>query len=213
MAKAMLHDRDMPYFLWVEVAHTAVYILNRCPTKALGNTTPFEAYSGRKPGIAYLKIFGSLCYVHVPTETRQKLDAKSVKGVFVGYATCEKGYRIFDPCTKNLILSRDVVFDESMTWNWKENSQNSVAATYIQDQPENVVGVNSYELSETEESFLSSSSPSYTEEQEICTPESAKISETYDHSPLKWRNLNDVLAQCNSCILEPERYADVAQDE
>ncbi|KAB2626386.1 retrovirus-related Pol polyprotein from transposon TNT 1-94 [Pyrus ussuriensis x Pyrus communis] len=209
----MLHDRDMPYFLWAEAVHTAVYILNRCPTKALGNTTPFEAYSGRKLGIAHLRIFGSLCYVHVPTETRQKLDAKSVKGVFVGYATCEKGYRILDPCTNKLILSRDVVFDESMTWNWKENSQSSTAATYIQDQPENVVGVNSYEMSAIEESSLSPSSSSHAQEQESCTSESAQIPETYDHSPLKWRNLNDVLAQCNSCILEPERYTDATQDK
>ncbi|KAM1699812.1 hypothetical protein ACFX2K_031115 [Malus domestica] len=213
MAKTMLHDRGVPYVLWAEAVHTAVYILNRCPTKALGNTTSFEAYSGRKPGIAHLKIFGSLCYVHVPTETRQKLDAKSVKGVFVGYATCEKGYRIFDPCTNKLILSRDVVFDESMTWNWKENPQSSAAATYIQDQPGNVVGVNSYEISVIEGSSLSPSSPSHAQEQESCTPESAKLSEAYDHTPLKWRNLDDIFAQCNMCVMEPKRYAEAAQDE
>ena len=127
MAKAMLHEKNMPYSLWAEAVHTAVYLLNRSPTKALENITSFEAYSGRKPGIGHLKVFGSLCYVHVPTETRQKLDAKSVKGVFVGYAVCEKGYRVFDPFTKKLVLSRDVVFDESMTWNWK-------AQTDTQDQ-------------------------------------------------------------------------------
>ena len=55
MAKSMLHEKGMPYFLWAEAVHTAVYLLNRCPTKALNNITPFEAYSGRKPGIAHLK--------------------------------------------------------------------------------------------------------------------------------------------------------------
>ncbi|KAB2608123.1 retrovirus-related Pol polyprotein from transposon TNT 1-94 [Pyrus ussuriensis x Pyrus communis] len=105
-----------------------------------------------------------------------------------------KFFIIFDPCTNKLILSRDVVFDESMTWNWKENSQNSA-------------------MSAIEECSLSPSSSSHAQEQESCTPESAQIPETYDHSPLKWRNLNDVLAQCNSCILEPESYADAAQDK
>ncbi|BBG99166.1 transposable element gene [Prunus dulcis] len=71
-----------------------------CPTKALNNITPFEAYSGRKPRIAHLKVFGSLCYVHVPVDRRHKLEPKSFKGVFVGYATCEKGYRVFDPLSK-----------------------------------------------------------------------------------------------------------------
>ncbi|BBH07811.1 hypothetical protein Prudu_019845 [Prunus dulcis] len=80
MAKSMLHEKKMPYFLWAEAVHTSVYILNRCPTKALNNITPFQAYSGRKPGIAHLKVFGSLCYVHIPVERRHKLEPKSFKG-------------------------------------------------------------------------------------------------------------------------------------
>lgn len=112
MAKSMLHDKGIPCYLWVEAVHTTVYILNRCPKKSLDNITPFDAYCGRKPCIAHLRIFGSKCYVHVPTELRHKLESKSTKRVFAGYATCEKGYRIFDPNSKKLILSRDVVFDE-----------------------------------------------------------------------------------------------------
>ncbi|CAL8992477.1 unnamed protein product [Prunus brigantina] len=128
MAKSTLHDRRMPYYLWAEAIHIAVYILNRCPTKSLNNITPFEAYSGRKPGIAHLSIFGSLCYVHVPSEPRHKLEPKSVKGVFVGYATCEKGYIIFDPISKKLFLSRDIIFDDEASWNWKENYEQYVAS-------------------------------------------------------------------------------------
>lgn len=97
MAKSMLHDKGMPYYLWAEVEHIVVYILNRCPTKSLDNITSFEGYSGRKPGIAHLKVFGSLCYVHIPYELKHKLKAKSTKCVFIRYATCEEGYKIFDP--------------------------------------------------------------------------------------------------------------------
>ncbi|CAL8152332.1 unnamed protein product [Prunus armeniaca] len=96
----------------VERKNKTVVEMAKCPNKALNNVTPFEAYSGRKPGITHLKVFDSLCYVHVPNELRHKLELKSVKGVFVGYATCEKGYRIFDPISKKLTLSRDVTFDE-----------------------------------------------------------------------------------------------------
>ncbi|KAM1636747.1 hypothetical protein ACFX2K_014783 [Malus domestica] len=126
MAKAMLHDKGLPYYLWAEYVHIDVYILNRCPTKALGDITHFEAFSDRKLGIAHFKIFGCLCYVHISSELRQKLDAKSVKGIFVGYATCEKGYRVYDLFTKKLILSRDVVFDENAAWEWKKVSENYV---------------------------------------------------------------------------------------
>ncbi|XP_008231555.1 PREDICTED: uncharacterized protein LOC103330726 [Prunus mume] len=56
-------------------------------------------------------------------EHRHNLEPKSFKGVFVGYATCEKGYRVFDPLSTKLFLSRDIVFDEEAAWNWEENSE------------------------------------------------------------------------------------------
>ncbi|KAM2668351.1 hypothetical protein EV2_019953 [Malus domestica] len=83
--------------------------------------TPFEAYSGRKPEIAHLKVSGSIFYVHVPLNLRHKLECKSPKCIFVGYDTSEKRYRVFDPITKKTILSRDVVFDENGSWNWEAN--------------------------------------------------------------------------------------------
>ncbi|BBG96481.1 transposable element gene [Prunus dulcis] len=206
MAKAMLHEKNMPYSLWAEAVHTAVYLLNRSPTKALENITLFEAYSGRKPGIGHLKVFGSLCYVHVPTETRQKLDAKSVKGVFVGYAVCEKGYRVFDPFTKKLVLSRDVVFDESMTWNWK-------AQTDTQDQSKTEIDFSLHEVTEVDNNCASPCSSPQAEEQERNIHDTAEITKPYDHTPVKWRSINDILAQCNLCIVEPEKYEEAAQDQ
>lgn len=163
MAKAMLHEKNMPYSLWAKVVHIAVYLLNRSPTKALENITPFEAYSGKKPGIGHLKVFGSLCYVHVPTETRQKLDAKSVKRVFVGYAVCEKGYRVFDPFTKKLILPRDVVFDESMTWYWKAQIEIPTAVTNTQDQSKTEIDSSLHEVTEVDNNCASPYSSSQAE--------------------------------------------------
>ena len=58
MARSMLHEKGMPYHFWGEVVNTAVYLLNRCPTKAVENLTPFEAYSGRKPSVKHLRVFG-----------------------------------------------------------------------------------------------------------------------------------------------------------
>ena len=62
MAKCMLLEKGIPFEFWAEVVNTAVYIFNRCPTKALNKKTHFEAYSGRKPGVKHLRVFGSLCY-------------------------------------------------------------------------------------------------------------------------------------------------------
>ncbi|KAI5343342.1 hypothetical protein L3X38_011218 [Prunus dulcis] len=212
MAKSMLHEKGMPYSLWTEAVHTAVYLLNRCPTKALNNITPFEAYSGRKPGIAHLKVFGSLCFVHVPTELRHKLEPKSTKGVFVGYATCEKGYRVFDPVSNKLLLSRDVTFDEENAWLWTDKND-SVMTTYS---IENQVDL---DLKSDSSNENSTGTPQTLDMQESTSLTPGDISseerrtQAYDHTPLKWRRLDDVLAQCNLCIMEPEKYADAAQDE
>ncbi|CAL8157373.1 unnamed protein product [Prunus armeniaca] len=112
MAKCMMFEKSMPLEFWAEAVNTVVYILNRCPTKALDKKTPFEAYSGRKPGLKHLRVFGSLCYAHVPNQHRQKLDLASKRYVFLGYGSCEKGYRLYNITTGKVIISRDVVFNE-----------------------------------------------------------------------------------------------------
>ncbi|CAL9026795.1 unnamed protein product [Prunus brigantina] len=212
MAKAMLHEKGLPYYLWAEAVHTAVYLLNRCPTKALRDKTPFEAYSTRKPGVAHLKVFGSVCFVHKPEENRQKLDAKNTRGVFVGYATCEKGYRVFDPVTRKLILSRDVVFDEGATWNWKEAAENSVIMVNEEEQPRNSqVEVFETPTGNRNSGFRPIELGSY--EGSSRASSSLEASQNFDHTPLKWRKLDDILAQCNLCTIEPEKFDEAVKDE
>lgn len=83
----MLKEKQMPHYFWGEAASTATYLLNRCPTKRLGNTTPYEKWSSKKPDVKHLRIFGSLCYRHVPEQLRRKLDDRAQAMVLVGYHT------------------------------------------------------------------------------------------------------------------------------
>ncbi|KAK4399641.1 Retrovirus-related Pol polyprotein from transposon TNT 1-94 [Sesamum angolense] len=119
MARSMLQEKHLPKAFWAEAVYTAVYLLNRCPTKAVQNMTPIEAWSGKKPSAKHLRVFGSICYVHIPTEKRHKLEEKTEKGIFLG-TTQSKGYRIYNLKTKKLIINRDVEFDEDAMWNWDE---------------------------------------------------------------------------------------------
>ncbi|XP_024164205.1 uncharacterized protein LOC112171226 [Rosa chinensis] len=43
MAKSMLHEKGLPYVFWGEAVNTTVYLMNRCPTKAVKDLTPFES--------------------------------------------------------------------------------------------------------------------------------------------------------------------------
>jgi transposase InsO family protein len=121
MARCLLHEKELPKKFWAEAANTAVFLLNRLPTKALQKKTPFEAWYGYKPELLNLKIFGCLCFSYIPKVKRDKLDKKAEPGIFVGYSLISKAYRIYLPHNGKVIVSRDVKFLELDSWNWEDN--------------------------------------------------------------------------------------------
>lgn len=90
------------------------------PPFVVQNMTPVEAWSGRKPAVDHFKIFGCIAYAHVPDEKMKKLDDNSEKCVFLGVSEHSKAYKLFNPFTKKIVISCDVVFDEESMWNWTE---------------------------------------------------------------------------------------------
>ncbi|WVZ85487.1 LOW QUALITY PROTEIN: hypothetical protein U9M48_032409 [Paspalum notatum var. saurae] len=116
MARSMLKAKNLPNSFWAEAVATVVYLLNHSPTKAVWNRTPYEAWYGSKPDVRHLKVFGCIAYAHINSEKRQKLDDKSEKCIFIGYSEQTKGYRVYNPITKRLFVSRDVIFDENAFW-------------------------------------------------------------------------------------------------
>jgi hypothetical protein len=117
MAQALLKQRGMPVVFWGEAVVTAIYILNRSPTKALNGRTSYEAWHGRKPAVSHLRVFGCLAFGkelgHIG-----KLDDRSTSGVSIGYAEGSKAYHILDPGTQRVCTMHDVVFDEWRGWIW-----------------------------------------------------------------------------------------------
>ncbi|RVX02815.1 Retrovirus-related Pol polyprotein from transposon TNT 1-94 [Vitis vinifera] len=121
MTRCMLHEKELPKKLWAEAANTAVFLLNRLPTRVLQKKTPFEAWFGYKPDLKNLRTFGCLCFSYVPQVKRDKLDKKAEPGVFIGYSNSSKAYRIFQPQNGKILVSRDVKFMEDRQWNWEES--------------------------------------------------------------------------------------------
>ena len=68
--------------------------------------------------MSHLRVFG--CTTYALVNLRVKLDDKSVKCVFVGYAPQSKAYRLYNPLTGKIIISRSLIFNEDARWNWKE---------------------------------------------------------------------------------------------
>ena len=91
--KTMIHDQDLPMHLWDESARTVVYVQNRLSHSALEFKTPEEMYTGKKPEVSHLKVFGCPVYVHIPKEKRTKLDPSGKKGIFIGYCEVSKSFQ------------------------------------------------------------------------------------------------------------------------
>lgn len=104
-------ESGIPKYLWDEALKCSVYEINRTPSKAIPKgLTPAYIRHGHSD-LEKLRIFGCRAWVTIlPKGT--KLDARSTRGVIVGY--CGGGYRIWIPDENKIIKSRDIRFDESI---------------------------------------------------------------------------------------------------
>ena len=75
---------------------------------------PYEAWTGVKPNLKHVKVFGCKAFVHVPRKHSKKLGDRSKEYVFVGYDEEKKGYRLLDlKYPKNIFVERSVAFNEN----------------------------------------------------------------------------------------------------
>lgn len=111
-ARTMIHAKNLPLSLWAEAVNTAIYVLNRTTSSRNSNATPYEIWVGKKPSLSHLRMFESEAYLHINKQFRQKFDPKAKKVLLVGYQGDSANYRLYDPKTRSVSVSRDVVFNE-----------------------------------------------------------------------------------------------------
>ena len=108
--RAMLHDSDLPKFLWAEATAHAVYLKNRTWTRTIGDTTPFELLNRQKPNVGGLHPWG--CKVRVHDTAGSKLDGRSSIGRWMGFdAETKDGHRIYWPERRTVTVERSVRFN------------------------------------------------------------------------------------------------------
>ena len=93
--------------------NTAVYLINRTPCKGLKELVPVEAWSGKKPNLSHLKVFGCSAITHIPKQKRKKFDSKGKEVTFVGYTDHNQTYRFYDHKKDIVFKSRGAVFMEN----------------------------------------------------------------------------------------------------
>ena len=109
MVRSMMTRATLPIYFWGYALETAAHILNLVPTKKV-ETTPHEMWTGNKPSLAHIKVWG--CEVFVGRENQDKLHDKSEKCLFIGYPQKSFGYVFYRPKENTVFVARRGIFQE-----------------------------------------------------------------------------------------------------
>lgn len=142
-SRCMLFDSQLCKKIWAEAVMTAAYIINRSPCRMIDGKSPEEAWTGRKPNLQRLRVYGYKCQVHVPKQKRHKFDSKSEECIFLGYSSESEAYRLYNPITRKILISRDVIFFENMPLLGQVNIKTNNLTNYFDMLPEAIVPADS----------------------------------------------------------------------
>lgn len=105
----------LPRNLWGEAMAMQTHVKNRLPHSNFKNITPFEVYTGHKPTIGHLRIFGEKAYYFIWAEKRKpgtKLEPRAEEGRICGYGNSKDEYGVYIPCRRQVVRSRYVWFEK-----------------------------------------------------------------------------------------------------
>lgn len=121
MARSFLKEKKLSLMFWGEAVRHSIYVLNRLPTSAVSGVTSYEAWSGSKPNIGHIRVFGCLAHMKLPSVHTTKLSDRSKLVVNLSKEPGTKAYRLYDPEIQLVHVSRDVIFEEDKSWPWDSN--------------------------------------------------------------------------------------------
>jgi FtsZ-interacting cell division protein YlmF len=114
MARSMMNEKNIGQTYWVEEIHTAVHVLNKAHLRPQSDKTPYELLFGRPASIKHFRVFGSKCYIKNNDENLKKYDDRADEGIFLAYATNNKGYRCYNKRLHKMVDGIDVKIDEGI---------------------------------------------------------------------------------------------------
>ena len=129
--RCMLFSSGMPKTFWGEAAVTAAKLINKSPSSAVEHETPDSKWYGKPGDYSTLRPFGCMAYAHV---RQSKLEPRALRCVMLGYPKGVKGFRLWclEPGNQKLLISWDVIFEETRMSSLRNRKKNPVALLLIQ---------------------------------------------------------------------------------
>ena len=132
----MLSEANLATQFWAEAVNTTCFTQNRSLIVKHFKKTAYELFHGRKPFISFLHIFGYKCFILNNKDNLGKFDPKADDGIFLGYSSISKDFRVFNKRRQTVEKMIHVTFDESRLANsnsYQENEElNQWANTYFE---------------------------------------------------------------------------------
>lgn len=125
-ARSMRIHADLSKSFWAEAVNASIYLINRGPSTAIDCKLPEEEWTGKEISLAHVKVFGCTAYALLKPDERSKLDPKSKVCSLIGYDGDSFGYKLWDHVGKEVIRSKDVVFNENVLYKDRERKRNNL---------------------------------------------------------------------------------------
>jgi len=140
MVRSMISHSTLPQSLWGEALKTAAYILNRVPTKAT-TKTPYELWTGKKPSLNHLHVWGCPAEARPYRPNERKLDSRTISCYFVGYSERSRGFKFYDPKSKSIFETINARFFEDIEFAGGDSVRDIVFEEEYVNIPTGVIGI------------------------------------------------------------------------
>ena len=75
--------------------------------------TSYELRFGRPPKVSHFRVFGCKCFI-LKQGNLDKFESRSSDGIFLGYASHSRAYRVLNLETNRVVETYEVTFDETI---------------------------------------------------------------------------------------------------
>jgi hypothetical protein len=108
----MLDEHRTLRRFWAEVVNAACYVWNMIYLRVHNKKTCYELMHGHTPNVSHFHVFRCKCFILKKGKKLDKFETRSVDGIFFGYASHSRAFRVLNLETNQIVETCEVTFDE-----------------------------------------------------------------------------------------------------